>query len=101
VEVYPAGTEFQPDGIAGSRFVKNDARPYGSTDAAIVRAISERAEWQCFDSGRGRFHVIEVWIENETMVEVLPPEYAREYLAFTRPDYIKAAMAKAPIAAAR
>ena len=30
--------------------------------------------------------MIEVWIENETMVEILPPEFAREYLAFTRPE---------------
>jgi len=28
--------------------------------------------------------VIEVCVENETLVEILPPEYAREYLAFTR-----------------
>ena len=30
------------------------------------------------------------------MVEVLPPEYAAEYLAFTRPDKIAAAMRAAP-----
>jgi hypothetical protein len=29
------------------------------------------------------------------MVEILPPEYAREYLAFTRPDKVKAAMSAA------
>ena len=45
--------------------------------------------------------MIEVWVENETMVEILPPEYAREYLAFTRPDKVKAAMAAAPTASAR
>jgi hypothetical protein len=45
--------------------------------------------------------VIEVWVENETMVEVLPPNYAREYLAFARPDKVKAAMAATPAAAAR
>jgi hypothetical protein len=45
--------------------------------------------------------VIEVWVENETMVEILPPDYAREYLAFTRPDNVRAAMAKAGTASAR
>jgi hypothetical protein len=45
--------------------------------------------------------VIEVWVENETMVEILPPKYAQEYLAFTRPDKVKAAMTAAPAAAAR
>jgi hypothetical protein len=109
MEVYPAGTELQPGGGGGGRFVKNDARGYGpthlalsvSTDADTVRAIARRAGWQCFDCDRGPFHVIEVWVENETMVEVLPPEYAREYLALTRPDHIRTAMAKAPVAAAR
>ena len=45
--------------------------------------------------------MIEVWVENETMVEILPPEYANEYLAFTRPDKVKAAMSAAATASAR
>ena len=35
------------------------------------------------------------------MVEILPPEYAAEYLAFTRPDKVLAAMAAAPVAGGR
>jgi hypothetical protein len=109
VEVYPAGTELRPGGATGGNFVRNDARGYGSThfalsvttDAATVQAIAQRAGWHCFDCNRGPFHVIEVWVENETMVEILPPEYAREYLAFTRPDKVGAAMAAAPTASAR
>jgi hypothetical protein len=109
VEVYPAGTELQPGGATGGSFVKNAARGFGSThfalsvatDAATVKAIAQGADWQCFDCNRGPFHVIEVWVENETMVEILPPEYAREYLAFTRPDKVTAAMAAAPTASAR
>jgi hypothetical protein len=109
VEVYPAGTELQPGGTVGGSFVKNDARGYGPThfalsvptDAATVQAVAERAGWQCFDCNRGPFHVIEVWVENQTMVEILPPDYAREYLAFTRPENVKAAMARAPVASAR
>jgi hypothetical protein len=108
VEVYPAGTELQPGGAMGGSFVKNDARSYGpthfalsvATDAETVRAIARRAGWQCFDCNRGSFHVIEVWVENETMIEILPPEYAREYLAITRPENVRAAMAKAPAAPA-
>jgi hypothetical protein len=45
--------------------------------------------------------VIDVWVQNKTMVEILPPEYAREYLAFTRPDKVKAAMVAAPVSSAR
>jgi hypothetical protein len=38
--------------------------------------------------------VIEVWVENETLVEILPPEYAREYLAFTRSQGLNLAKLK-------
>jgi hypothetical protein len=109
VEVYPAGTELQPGGKVGGKFVRTDARGYGSThfalsvsiDADTVHAIARRAEWQCVDCNRGPFHVIEVWVENETMMEILPPEYAQEYLAFTRPDHIRETMAAARTASAR
>ena len=104
VEVYPAGTVLQPGGVTGGSFVKNDARGYGSThfalsvgtEATTVQAIAKRAGWQCFDCNRGPFHVIEVWVENEQMVEVLPPEYAAEYLTWTKPAEIAAKMAAAP-----
>ena len=46
-------------------------------------------------------HLIEVWVENQSMVEILPPEFAQEYLAFTRPDKIAAAMAAASPATSR
>jgi hypothetical protein len=109
VEVYPAGTELQPGGEVGGKFVRKDPRGYGSThfalsvatDADRVRAIAQRAGWQCVDCNRGPFHVIEVWVENETMVEILPPEYARQYLAFTRPDNVREAMSAGRAASAR
>jgi len=104
VEVHPAGLELVPNGQHGGGFGKH-ARPVGfgavhfalsvQTDAATVEEIANREGWQCFNCNRGPFHVIEVWLENETMVEVLPPEYAAEYLAFTRPDQVTAAMEKA------
>jgi len=110
VEVYPAGTELQPGGNNGGSFVKKpEARGYGPTHFALsvaaeadkVEAIAHREGWQCFRCNRGPFHVIEVWVENESMVEILPPEFAREYLAFTRPDNVTAAMAAATPATSR
>jgi hypothetical protein len=105
VEVYPAGTELQPGGSTGGSFVKKPgpARGYGPThfalsvaaDADTAEAIARREGWQCFRCDRGPFHVIEVWLENESMVEILPPEFAREYLEFTRSDRVAAAMATA------
>ena len=109
VEVYPAGTELEPNGNTGGTFVKRPARGYGSThfalsvatDAKKVEDIARRAGWDCFVCNRGPFHVIEVWVENQTMVEILPPDFAGEYLAFTRPDKVLAAMAAAPVAGGR
>jgi hypothetical protein len=106
VEVYPAGTELRPGGDDGGGFVKKPAaeRAYGPTHFALsvatradtVETIAQREGWQCFRCNRGPFHVMEVWIENESMVEILPPEFAAEYLAFTRPDKVQGAMAAAP-----
>ncbi|HEV8679011.1 MAG TPA: hypothetical protein VGQ90_06520 [Stellaceae bacterium] len=110
VEVYPAGTELEPNGAVGGSFVKHPPeRGFGSThfalsvgtDAKKVEEIAARAGWNCFTCNRGPFHVIEVWVENETMVEILPPEFAAEYLAFTRPDKVLSAMTAAATAAGR
>ena len=109
VEVYPVGTELQPGGTNGGSFVKKEARGYGAThfalsvatDADKVEAIAAREGWQCFRCNRGPFRVIEVWVENQSMVEILPPEFARKYLAFTRPDKVAAAMAAASPATSR
>ena len=94
VEVYPAGTELQPGGDNGGTLVKKEARGYGpthfalsvTTDADTVEAIARREDWECFRCNRGLFHVIEFWLKNELVVEILPPEFAAEYLAATRPD---------------
>ena len=111
VEVYPAGTELQPAGEEGGSFVRKprEGRGFGATHFALsvaadegkVKQIAERAGWPCVTCSRGPFHVIEVWVENETMVEVLPPAYAAEYLAFTRPDKFAAGMAGTGTASAR
>jgi hypothetical protein len=109
IEVYLAGTELEPGGAVGGSFVKRDARGCGATHLALnvaahadtVRAIAQRAGRLCFDWNRGPFHVIEVWVENETMIEVLPPGYAWEYLVFTRPENITVAMSRAPSPSAR
>ena len=106
VEVYPAGTQLQPAGEEGGNFVRKPrkGRGFGAThfalsvaaDAGKVKQIAERAGWHCVTCNRGPFHVIEVWVENDTMVEVLPPDFAAEYLAWTRPDTVSTRMAGRP-----
>src|SRR4029077_8627210 len=98
------------NGEVGGSFVKQPpTRGYGSThfalsvatDAEKVAEVGARAGGKCFVCTRGPFHVIEVWVENETMVEILPPDYAAEYLAFTRPYKVLTAMASAATAGGR
>lgn len=43
-----------------------------ATDSDTVERIARREGWQCFRCNRGPFHVIEVWVENETLLEILP-----------------------------
>ena len=48
--------------------------------AEEVLAISARAGWQARICNRGGFfHVVEVWVENAYLVEVLDPAFAAEY----------------------
>ncbi len=111
VEVHPAGIALEPGGTVGASFARHPEAAPGfsavhfalsvATDAATVEAVAKREGWQCHNCSRGPFHVVEVWVENHSMVEILPPEYAAEYLAFTRPDTVVATMATAPTAHAR
>jgi catechol 2,3-dioxygenase-like lactoylglutathione lyase family enzyme len=93
LEVYPAGTVMVANGDPGAVFVR---QPDGadrrspthfalSVDMALEDVMSRaRAKgWDAFVCDRGgHFHVIEVWVENTWLVEVLPPAFAAEYLGF-------------------
>lgn len=103
VEVYPAGTELRPAGPQGAGFAVTEPirSRYSPTHFALsvpisqeqVAAIAEREGWQCYccERGAGGFHVMEVWIENTGMVELLPPAFATEYLMLTRRRGVHAA----------
>ncbi len=96
VEVYPAGTELRPAGAQGVGFVMTEPRApaFGPTHFALsvamspeaIARIAAREGWQCecCERGAGGFHVMEVWLENEGMIELLPPAYAAEYLELVR-----------------
>ncbi len=51
-----------------------------------VLAIARREGWHAMLCDRGGcFHVIEFWVENRFLLEVLTPEMQREYLDFMTP----------------
>lgn len=107
IEVHPHGTELKPGTIVEPcQTVQNSsASPYTPTHAAIsvptsenqIRAIAEREGWHVarFDRA-GFFEVIELWIENQQMIELLPLELAATYLAFMHPKNLQQFLAAQP-----
>src|SRR6266571_4581372 len=55
-----------------------------------IEAIGAREGWRAKTFGRGMrgrkpfFHVIEFWLENRLMIEVVPPAMVREYEDFVK-----------------
>jgi hypothetical protein len=91
VEVYPVGTQMVPPATATQAQFRHDpgASPYVATHAAIsvdrseaeILAVAAHEGWRALRLSRGPFDVIEFWIENAVMVELLTPEMAADYLA--------------------
>lgn len=93
IEIYPAGSVMVPNGEPGAVFERqaDGAARRSPTHFALsvsmdVQDVLDRAAakgWDAFVCDRGgHFHVVEVWIENAWLVEVLPLAFAAEYLGF-------------------
>ena len=100
IEVYPAGTEMLPDaggGQANFRHVPG-ASEFSSTHAAIsigrsreqIHAFATREGWRAIELPRGPNNVIEFWIENAVMLELLTPDMAADYVAAMRRFQVRA-----------
>jgi len=94
IEVFPVGTELLPDSGDGQASFRHSERATGftATHAAVsvhrskadIVAIAEREGWRAIELSRGAFRVIEFWIENRVMLEILTEDMAQEYLQATR-----------------
>jgi hypothetical protein len=90
IEVYPAGTVLrETEGDADTHGEQAAGSGYTATHAAIASALSrdqvmamaKREGWTAKYRKRGGvFGVIELWIEERQMIEVLTPEMQAEYL---------------------
>ncbi|MCE2889816.1 MAG: hypothetical protein ACK5XZ_10140 [Hyphomonadaceae bacterium] len=92
IEVYPNGRALIPgadDAMFDTTEIEHPPR-YGATHLAIqchrrqdeIEAIAQREGWRSVRCSRGgMFDVIEFWIENATMIEVLTSEMQRDYQA--------------------
>jgi len=107
VEVYPRGVELSPgDGDADPEGrVASRPQGYSATHVAIatpltqaeVIALAAEEGWIArYRKRGGAFGVVEVWLEDRLMIEVLTPEMQAEYLAAMTPDGWRGALAAGP-----
>jgi hypothetical protein len=89
VEVYPLGTEITPGkDAAGAGFqTRASPSPLTATHVAIsvdasqeqIEHIGAREGWRVVRCNRGYFDVIEFWVENRLLLELLTPDLAAQY----------------------
>lgn len=100
IELYPTGTEIHPDaGENQANFQHNPSHSrFCATHAAIsinrsredIFKIAATQGWKALELSRGGFNVIEFWIENSVMLELLTLDMAKDYLTATK-NFIKSA----------
>jgi hypothetical protein len=82
-----------------AKFVKSDFAPqYVATHLNIntqlnereVKAIAERENWRVLvcNRGGGLFQLIELWIEDRFMLEVMTPEQTARYVEVLQPEFL-------------
>lgn len=97
IEVYPLGTELMPGQQeqpvafhhrqSPSRFIATHAAISVPSSQAEIEAIGQREGWRAVRCNReGIFEVMEFWIENAVMLELLTPEMTRQYTDATEPQ---------------
>lgn len=95
IEVYPLGTEITPDDGQPPKFVHKEASPgFSAFHAAIsvpvdqerIEQIANREGWRVQLCDRFHFKVIEFWVENRVMLELLTPNLVTQYLEFSQPQ---------------
>jgi len=87
VEVYPLGYALAP-GPAAVTHEKSRARASAThfamttkLSAAKVKAIAKNEGWRVLVCSRGPYEVLEFWLEDERLVEVLTQEMQADYVA--------------------
>jgi hypothetical protein len=93
IEVYPTGTEMYPPNANGQAAFRHDPNASGATathatvsldrSEAEILAVAEREGWRALRLPRGPFDVIEFWIENTVMLELMTPDMAAAYRTST------------------
>ena len=119
VEITPSGTVLVPgEGLPDendpnarteeheAQFVKSEFVPrYVATHLNIntkksieeIRELAKREGWRVLlcNRGEGLFQLVEVWVEDSFMLEVMTPEQTRRYVEITDSKFMDAAFADA------
>jgi hypothetical protein len=83
---------------------------YSATHAAIstlaseaeIIALANREGWRALRCSRdGFFDVIEFWVENRLLLELLPPDIVPKYLAFIQPQALQNFLENPPVGIAK
>jgi hypothetical protein len=111
IEVHPFGTALFPGDAANeashlrsnpasSRYSANHTAISVPVSAAEIQAIADREGWRMVLCRRGDdyFDVIEFWLENQLLIELLPPELVTQYLTFMEPRSLQAFAAQSTTA---
>ncbi|WP_404785329.1 hypothetical protein [Altericista sp. CCNU0014] len=104
IEVNPIGRALFP-GSAADEAVQLQPHQVSSNHTAVhaalsvpaskaqIQAIAEREGWRMVHCHRGDyFDVIEFWVENQLLLEFLPPEIVTQYLSFMEPRSLQQAI---------
>ncbi|WP_013322154.1 hypothetical protein [Gloeothece verrucosa] len=101
IEVYPLGTQLAP-GNGIPEITQQEAIPtFVPFHAAIsvplererIENIATREGWRVQQGDRGVFQVIELWVENWFMLELLTPDFVPSYLEFSQPQNVEQLLA--------
>lgn len=97
IEIAPLGLELTPgtdENQVQPSFNENGS-PFTATHVAVsvqtseerIKEIAAREGWRAVTLNRDdAFSVVELWIENRLLIELLPPEMAKQYLDFATPE---------------
>ena len=89
LEIYPAETSLRPgDASKPCHFQHDNTERFNAVHAAIscqlstpeILAIAKENDWHAAEFRRGSFRVVEFWIDNHFMLELLTAEMTEEYL---------------------
>ena len=62
-----------------------------------IRELAKGEDWRVLvcNRGGGLFQLVEVWVENTFMLEVMTPEQTERYIEITDPKFMEAAFEEA------